>query len=232
MSGKSLHKNIKQVFSMQKVAMQLLCYAYKQVSKPNQYITNWDEEEITLHLCRFMRESQIVKKFKLDVVHEYTLDKASNLSIKDNHPKSLPRIDIMISSWYQDDFERLFFEAKNLYQDDYIKTSKVKAHSSQYLNRYIETGIKNIVIEKYPNAILLGYVLQGCTNTVIEKLNKKLKENRYVFTNKEIGDPKKICDLNLYASNHSILNSSDKGVLEIPCQSNKKELRHVFLMFE
>ena len=161
--------------TIEDISFQILIEAYKTIIKSNHYDLDWEEEQINQELVVFMKKSALRIKYKLTIGVERKLFNEDEVPINDNNPKRLPRIDINIVSWsFQKDIElEYFFEAKNLYENDYKK--KI---ASQYINRYIDTGIENFRIGRYSNGSLVGYILEGKTTRIIDKLNIQLTKDR------------------------------------------------------
>ncbi len=174
-SGK-LSLNIRNKFpTIENISFKILIEAYRQIINLNQYDLDWEEEQFNQELVVFMRKSELRIKYKLTIGVERKLFNENALPLDDNNPKKLPRIDINIVSWsFQKGVEQeYFFEAKNLYENDYKK--KI---ASAYINRYIDTGIENFRISRYYNGSLIGYVLDGDIAKVIDKLNIQLRKDR------------------------------------------------------
>ncbi len=174
-SGKLSLKIIKRVPTIEDISFKVLIEAYRKIIELNQYDLNWEEEQINQELVVFMKKSELRIDYHLTIGVERKLFNENKPPIADNNPKKLPRIDINIVSWsFQKDTElEYFFEAKNLYENDYNK--KV---ASSYINRYIDTGIENFRISRYYNGSLVGYVLDGETSKIVEKLNIQLTKDR------------------------------------------------------
>lgn len=170
----SLHI-IKKIPSLEKISFKILIEAYNMMVKSNQYSLDWEEEQINQQLVVFMKKSKLRVKYKLTIGIERKLFDENKSPTDDNNPKKLPRIDINIVSWSFKEDEELeyFFEAKNLYENNYQK--KV---ASQYINRYIDTGIENFRISRYFNGSLIAYILDGKTTKIIDKLNIQLTRDR------------------------------------------------------
>jgi len=174
-SGKLSQRIIKKVPTIEEISFKVLIEAYKLLIESNQYDLSWEEEQINQQLVVFMRKSELRVNYHLTIGMERKLFNENKPPITDNNPKKLPRIDINIASWsFQKDTElEYFFEAKNLYENNYNK--KV---ASSYINRYIDTGIENFRISRYYNGSLVGYVLEGDTTKIVKKLNIQLTKDR------------------------------------------------------
>ena len=176
MSNGKLSPRIKKKFpTIEEVSFKILIEAYKLLIELNQYELEWEEEQINQELVRFMKKSKLRVTYKLTIGVERKLFNENKPPIADNNPKKLPRIDINIVSWsFQDEIEQeYFFEAKNLYENNYKKRV-----ASKHINRYIDTGIENFRISRYYNGSLVGYILEGDTTKIVDKLNIQLTKDR------------------------------------------------------
>ncbi len=176
MSNGKLSLKIKKIFpTLEKISFKVLIEAYNSLIDSNQYDLDWEEEQINQELVVFMKKSALRIDYYLTIGVERKLFNENKPPINDNNPKKLPRIDINIVSWrFQKDTElEYFFEAKNLYENNCQK--KV---ASEYINRYIDTGIENFRISRYYNGSLVGYILDGDTTKIIDKLNIQLTKDR------------------------------------------------------
>jgi len=176
MSSGKLSLNIRKKFpTIEDISFKILIEAYMAIIELNQYDLDWEEEQFSQEFVRFMKKSKLRIEYRLTIGVERKLLNEDKLPINDNNPKRLPRIDINIASWsFQKDSElEYFFEAKNLYENNYKK--KI---ASAYINRYIDTGIENFRIKRYYNGSLVGYILEGDMTKIIDKLNIQLKKDR------------------------------------------------------
>jgi len=184
MSNGKLSLKIKKIFpTIEEISHKVLIEAYKTLIESKKYNLDWEEEQINQQLVIFMKKSKLRVDYNLTIGVERKLFNENKPPIADNNPKKLPRIDINIVSWYfQKDTElEYFFEAKNLYENNYEKRV-----ASQYINRYIDTGIENFRISRYYNGSLVGYILNGKIDKIIDKLNIQLakdRKNKNIATN-------------------------------------------------
>jgi hypothetical protein len=174
-SGQLSLKIQKKFPTIEDISFKILIEAYNSIFQLNQYSLDWEEEQINQELVRFMKKSELRVTHSLTIGIERKLFDENKPPINDNNPKKLPKIDINIVSWsFQEGVElEYFFEAKNLYENDYKKRV-----ASIHINRYIDTGIENFRISRYYNGSLIGYILDGDTTKVIDKLNIQLTKNR------------------------------------------------------
>jgi len=215
-------KRIKNAFgSLETVSFSLLVESYHLAVEKKEYELDWEEEQLSQYLVDLMKTSRLRTTYHLTIGVERKLNDTTKLPIGSNHPKKMPRIDVNIVSWFfkKNIEQEYFFEAKNLYEDNY--QTKV---ASQYLNRYIDTGVENFRTQKYSNGSLVGYVLNGEIHKVVNKLNKQLKKDRkYYQASNCLRELIKI-DLatnytNCYESQH--YRNSDKSI----------KIQHIFLKF-
>jgi hypothetical protein len=176
MGSGQLSPKIKKKFpTIEEISFKVLIESYKLLIGSNEYDLSWEEEQFNQQLVVFMKKSELRIDYHLTIGVERKLFNENKPPIADNNPKKLPRIDINIVSWsFQKDKElEYFFEAKNLYENNYQK--KVAA---KYINRYIDSGIENFRISRYYNGSLVGYILDGEIINVIDKLNVQLTKDR------------------------------------------------------
>lgn len=175
--GGKLNSKIRAIFfiKFEKKCMKVLIKAYHNVIEDNKYDVDWKEEKFSAHIFSYMEKLDLTSKHKLHINIEYNLLDINKLPIEENSPKKLPRIDISLASWevIKDEKVKYFFEAKNLYENDYKKKK-----ASQYINRYIDAGIENFRTGRYFNGSLVGYVLEGNIDRIIDKLNIQLTKDR------------------------------------------------------
>jgi len=223
MSSGQLSPKIKKKFpTIEEVSFKVLIEAYKLLIESKQYDLSWEEEQFNQQLVVYMKKSKLRVTYILHIDIERKLLNEDKPPIADNDPKKLPRIDINIVSWgFQKDTElEYFFEAKNLYENNF-KTKK----ASTYINRYIDTGIENFRISRYYNGSLVGYVLDGETTNVIDRLNVQLTKDR---NNKN------------KATNHLSSFEQKNHIKDFDCYYESKHLtpskeeiliKHIFLKF-
>jgi len=219
-SGQLSDKIIKKIPSIEEISLEILIRAYKNVIKTNQYDVDWEEEQFSSHLVSFMKKSLLRKKYHLYIGIEKKFLNENELPIKDNDPKRAPRIDINIASWkfVKNEESEYFFEAKNLYENNWNK--KV---ASKYYNRYIDTGIENFRINKYYNGSLIGYVLQGNITIIIDKINIQLKKDRKM--NKAVNCLSPIEKIDYIKDFSYCYESMHNG------KDKKLKIKHIFLKF-
>lgn len=148
--------------------------AYYEMKANINYDNSWKENKITKTLISYIKENEMAKKWKLDIVREFYLDEYQE---ENADPDETPRIDMRFSKWQGSSLFEYFIEAKNLCETDWIKEKGTKVSSSYQLNRYIDTGVKHFFTDYYPKSgCLCGYIVQGNTGNIIDKLNIILKK--------------------------------------------------------
>lgn len=151
--------------------------AHRKMKSENNYNISWKENKITKVLIKYVKESELAKKWSMDIVREYYLD---NYQEENTDPDKTPRIDIRFSQWNSKTLFEYFIEAKNLCENDWIKEDGKKVSSSYLLNRYINKGVKHFLVDYYPtNGCLCGYILEGNNDTIINKLNDILNKKSF-----------------------------------------------------
>ena len=134
-----------------------------------------DENSITIQLIGYMNINPISVDYKIDITREQYLDSASVYSGAKS-PDTSPRIDIRFMTWTSPGKFEYFFEAKNLYENDFTKQgNKTPTSSKYYQQRYIDTGMQNFIDGKYYQGCLVGYVLEGSPENIRDKINDLLK---------------------------------------------------------
>ncbi len=221
MSGSASSKVRGSFSSIEKVSVNLLIESANAIIADNKYNLDWDEEQFSAHIISNMNKQDFTEKYNLHIHIETKLLNEDKLPIKGNNPKYLPRIDISIASWLfkKGEKEKYFFEAKNLYENNY----KQKI-ASQYLNRYIDTGIENFRTNKYTNGSLIGYVLNGEVIKVVNKLNIQLKKDRKKYKASNcLRELEKIDLTRGYSSCYESVHYRD--------ENENLEIKHIFLSF-
>lgn len=161
------------------LCFKLLEQAYCSVLNKKMVDRNWDENAITELLVNCLNENPKTIQLYITASTEKRLLSNDTKCIP-SKVDSLPRIDIIIGGFEQTEEtkERVSYcmEAKNLYNHDFKKKGNSSNTSANaYAERYIRTGIDNILNEHYPcDSLLLGYVLVGNICEAMEKINKIL----------------------------------------------------------
>lgn len=176
MSG-NLGKNIIRSFRAQfeNNCVQLLLESHKELLSKGTSLKEADENSITVQLIGCMNKNPISSDYKIDITREQYLDSAAvYVGLED--PDTSPRIDIRFMTWTSPEKFEYFFEAKNLYENDFTKTgNKTPTNAKSYQQRYIDTGIQNFINGKYSRGCLVGYVLEGDSENIADKINDLLK---------------------------------------------------------
>lgn len=209
-----LNQNIINAFRLQfqNNCISLLLDGYNSAYNGGSSFKENDENEITVKLVGLMKSNQNSKDYKIDIVREYYLDDTSTYSGA-KHPDNSPRIDIRFMNWSTEDKLEFFMEAKNLAENDWVKSGGTKINASKLIKRYVETGINNFVSGKYKNGCLVGYVLEGNAIGVTRKLNDYLTKQ------------KRTKEHLLHTQNHNFINNFSSHHLGTSCEL----LEHFFL---
>ena len=139
-----------------------------------QYDVNWKEDKLTAHLVDKIGQTGFLRSNQISVNHQPPIY-SEGVIYGDDDPLESPKVDFKFTKWYRKDETDFYAEAKNLSQDDWVKTDGSKVSSSKYRGRYIDTGIENLVSERYPEGCLVGYIVQGTEAQVISAINKLIQ---------------------------------------------------------
>lgn len=174
MSGK-LNKHI--VLTVRKQfennCCQILLDSHKELLKKGANLRDAKENTVTVQLLGYMQRHPLSSNYEI-TRENYNDSEAVYEGLDD--PDTSPRIDIKFMTWTSSEKVKYFFEAKNLYENNFTKAGKKNPlNSKAYQKRYIKTGIDNFVNGKYPNGFLVGYVLEGNPENIAGKINDLLK---------------------------------------------------------
>ena len=142
-------------------------------------VVNHDMEEnvISENLRELMSQDSFSSSNGIMVAREQPINNGNLLSSTQS-ADALPRIDFKFQkSWsmMQHTFFS-FFEAKNLYANDFKKTgnsSKTSAKASH--KRYVEKGIQHVLSGYYlSTTCMLGYVLEGTISDAVNGVNTQI----------------------------------------------------------
>lgn len=195
-----------------KSAFEQKCYrliieAY-QTSLTEQVIQlDWNENDISSELHRYIKENPLRQKWKVSTNVEAYIPK--DIPKVKGFSDKFPRIDFRLTSFMPIEYE-YFFEAKNLKQNDKVGYALKR--------RYIDTGIDNFVSKKYENGSMLGYLLEGNTDETIIGINSLLKKDKR-NTETLIPKPNKLIKT-YYESNHSAVGTLKHLIFEFTNTSN------------
>lgn len=155
--------------------VQLLFESHKDLLKKGNDLKEESENAITVQLIGLMKNNPLSYDYKIDIVREYYLDSKSAYEGIAS-PDQSPRIDIRLMTWTGPVQFEFFFEAKNLYENDFVKSGNISSlDSKQYQKRYIDTGIQNFIYGRYPFGSLVGYILEGDVGKIADKINDLLQ---------------------------------------------------------
>jgi len=162
-----------------KISFIMLCLealqrGYNKMVSDRQYDVNWKEDKLTAHLVEKIGQTGFLRSNQISVNHQPPIY-SEGVIYGDDDPLESPKVDFKFTKWYRKDETDFYAEAKNLSQDDWVKTDGSKVSASKYRGRYIDTGIENLVSERYPEGCLVGYIVQGTEAQVISAINKLIQ---------------------------------------------------------
>lgn len=164
--------------SFQTKCLTLIADAYDYLTKKQAITIDFDEEQITANIFQYIDNDSKAIGWNINVSDEVRLYCSDILNGR-KKAKSAQRIDLRFSTNWLEQSKRVsfFVEAKNLYENDCSKsTVKTPIKASSYQERYITTGIDNILNGNYPSpGCIVGYVLDGCSDNIAVKINNILK---------------------------------------------------------
>lgn len=152
----------------------LIGEAYKWLKETKSITVDWNEETISANIFTHIDESEKAITWNINVSDECRLYHQAILNNKKS-AKSASRIDLKLSTNWIEATKRVsyFVEAKNLIENNCVKQGrKTKLNANKIQERYISTGIDQLISGEYPsNGCMLGYVLEGTTSGVVKSLN-------------------------------------------------------------
>ena len=163
------------------VCFELLEAAYADVLTAGIVTREWDENAISEAIVdRINGNPRTIAKHITAISEKRLLPEGLS-----NAPSSVDdayRIDIKVGGfgWKENECRTAYYmEAKNLYCHSFTKHgNKSPTSHDRYAQRYIDTGIDNLLNGHYPSdTLLLGYVLVGTVQGAVELLNKHLIKN-------------------------------------------------------
>lgn len=166
--------------SFKMICIGLLDTAYSELYAAKVVTRDFDENAISEALVYSINANPETIKMSITAITEKKL-------LPDGLQNALPtvddanRIDIMIGGfgWSREKYRtECYMEAKNLYCQSFTKTGNKSITSpGQYAQRYINTGIDNLLNGHYPSdTLLLGYVLVGTVKEAVDLLNQYLEK--------------------------------------------------------
>lgn len=164
--------------SFKMICLSLLDAAYAKVYVAKLVDRDWDENAITRSIATCIKNSPDAIRMHITPEVEFPL-LTNELSDAQSSVDDSPRIDIMIGgfNWLKENCRIAYYmEAKNLYCQSFTKTHNTTPTShTYYAQRYIDTGIDNLLKGHYPlGTLLLGYVLVGTVPSAVDLLNNHL----------------------------------------------------------
>ena len=167
--------------SFKMICFGLLDAAYVEVYAATIVNSDWDENAISEVLVSKINNNPFSISRHITAITEKRI-LAGNSHVNLSKVDSAYRIDIKIGGfgWSSTEYRTEYYiEAKNIYCQSFKKTNNTSMTShSQYIKRYLETGINNILNGHYPlDTLLLGYVLVGTVQEAVALLNGCLKND-------------------------------------------------------
>ena len=143
--------------------IKLIVSAYHKTIMSNFNYLNWEENDITAQLHKYIDDDPFRLKKRITTNVESIL--ANNSLLKNRgYAAEYSRIDMRFVVFKSNDEYKYFAEAKLLKEQD----SKLK-------RRYIKTGIDNFTSGKYYNGCLIAYIVEGILINTVDGVNKLLK---------------------------------------------------------
>lgn len=156
--------------------IRLLLESHKELVQHGSGFRDSDENSITVQLIGYMKKNPVSSDYKIDITREQYIDSDAVYAGIDD-PDASPRIDIRLMNWTSPEKFEYFFEAKNLYENNFTKFGRATVTNAKaYCQRYIDTGIQNFIGGKYPRGCLVGYVLEGKSDSIAARINELLTE--------------------------------------------------------
>ena len=146
----------------EKRCITLFIAAYKSIIKEKSIKLDWEENDITAQLHKYIDSNHQRLKWSIFMDVEHHLPK-DNIKKEKGFAAQYPRIDLNFASFNSYVEYKYSIEAKRLKQND-----------SDLKRRYIKTGINNFVSKKYKNGCLVGYLLDGIVESTINGINSLL----------------------------------------------------------
>lgn len=153
--------------------------------------TNFDENDITAILYNYIDNNSNRKKWQISINTENHLYDNTAI-VKKGFAAKFARIDMRFVSFWKNQEQKYYVEAKNLKEND-----------SSLKRRYIETGINNFIEGgKYEDCdgLLVGFILEGTPENCVLGINNLLKKDKRLET---LNAASKIDSLDLYTSSHN-----------------------------
>lgn len=163
------------------VCLELLERAYAEVLASRIVTKEWDENAISEAIVGSVNANPRTIEQHITAISEKRL-LPEGLANATSSVDNAYRIDIKVGGfgWKENECRtECYMEAKNLYCHSFIKHgNKSLTSHDRYAQRYIDTGIDNLLNGHYPSdTLLLGYVLVGTVQGAVELLNKHLIKN-------------------------------------------------------
>lgn len=173
----SIIREVRNSLCFRQDCIDLVGRAYKCLCASGVVNHDMDENTISENLRRKMCRDEFSWQKRITIIREQVIS-CNQLLTSSESANSLPRIDFQfLQSWSTSasPFE-FHIEAKNLYANNFRKSGRKSVTSaSKSHERYVSTGIKNLLKGYYPeNSCLLGYVLEGKVCDAVSGVNKMI----------------------------------------------------------
>jgi len=155
----------------------LLIESYNSILSAGRKLNEDNENSITAQLVGYMKKSSKRADLQIHLDRESYLDDEATFKGETDADKS-PRIDIKYATWNANSEFEYYMEAKNLAENNWVKSTNVTVNAASLRKRYVETGIGNFISGRYPNGCLLGYILEGDFVNIANLINEELIVNK------------------------------------------------------
>jgi hypothetical protein len=183
---------------------------YDKMRSEKRYHIDWEEDNLTICLIETINQTQFLGQFQISVNYQPPIYNEA-MAFEGADPLKAPRVDFKFSKFFGPKERNYFAEAKNLSENNWIKSADTSVNASHYRARYIDTGIENYLSGRYPEGCLVGYVVNGNVANIVAGLNRLINSRnaspRIGFINKDATTSLSIC----YSSD----NQSTKGTMSL-----------------
>ncbi len=172
----TLFKDIVSSFhrSFENECFEILVYGYNELLNDNDFSIDWHETDISSQFVLCMRALSISSKYKIDISSEYPIN---SKILSKGQAKKNPRIDIRMMNWSKKDKKSFYIEAKNVCQNNWIKSTGTKVNALAQTKAYVDEGVKRYVDEKYPYGCMIAYVLNGKPDNITKNINSYINSD-------------------------------------------------------
>jgi uncharacterized membrane protein YheB (UPF0754 family) len=175
--NKKLVNSINSSFELK--CLDLLTKSYVATIKENSLSKDWEEESISAHVVKHIREF----KHNFIVNYEVPLVEKDVLNAK-KRVRNSNRIDIFFQKkqWVKLEYLEYHVEAKNISLAEWNKSKGSKVNASDQQTEYITKGIDRFLDGhfKEKKGCMLGYVVNGELDKLLLKINSKIELQKNV----------------------------------------------------